>query len=319
MFLKASQLSEQAAASAPQHLARQLGQRCTQFMMKGVGVVPHSFTSRPKAAMHGAPESRFGFAYSDLRKTHPKPLLQATVPGPFTNAQVGFVPTRNALWNKPISFNAATLRQRTWGTYAAFEPLFETLLTRPRPAALRRIPGSEHHGLTPYRRQLKQHRRVGCNEARSPILAEESLELRTGQHARGHTGVSTFLSALQSKRSAEFPAAPPCTAVQEQTPLMCKPWRRMVRNEGDASIGVLSDMAAQDERLRMSRAASALSRRRPATACNLADPAIMADGRRGILSTERKRAASARPPQCASTDQLATVAQEPWRSAFACV
>lgn len=320
MFLKASQLSEQAAQAAPPHLARQLGQRCTEFFMKGVGVVPHPFTGRPKTALHGAPQARFGFAYTDLRVAHPKPPLQASVPGPFTSAQVGFAPTRNAMWNKPVSFNAATLRQRTSGTYAAFEPLFETLLTRPRPAGSRGGIASERRGLTPYKRQLKPRPRVRCNQARPPVLAEEVAELQTREHACGRASVPAFLSALQSKRSAEFQAAPPRTPVQERTPLACKPWRRMVRNEDDTAMGVLVEMAAQDERLRASRAASAPLRRRPATAGKATEAAALGRQERGGAPTRRTRAASARPRGCAaSPDKLAAVAHEPWRAAFACV
>jgi hypothetical protein len=239
MFLVAALVSEQACNGRSESLLRQIGPKCVDFFMKGVGVVPHAFSGRPKTADYGAPNCRFGFSYADLRKVHPKPLLQQVVPGPFKTAQVGFTATRNALWNKPLSFNSATMVQRISGTYSATEPRFETLLTRMSNAN----PPFEGFKLARYNRQLRQPSKVPNNCIRAALFREELCELKTHKHAQSGEICSTFLSGLQSTRSREFQAAPQEPKVQTSTPLHCKPWRLMIPHDDDLAMVELKGMA----------------------------------------------------------------------------
>jgi hypothetical protein len=242
MFLIASLLSEHSDTRKNGSLPCQIGQQSVDFFMKGVGVVPNGFSGRPKTAEHGAPNCRFGFSYSDLRAVHPKPVLQSSVPGPFKTVQVGFTAPRNAFWNKPISFNSATMAQRANGTYAASEPRFETLLTR-MPHANTHFAQGQGLGLTPYKWQLRQPCKVPYNCIRPALFEEEFYEQKTHEHAKPGKLCSEFLSSLQSKRSREYQAAPKKPKVQKSIPLFRKPWRLMIPHESDTAMATLMNMA----------------------------------------------------------------------------
>lgn len=286
MFLNAALLSEHAALDPSDALPRQLGHHCISFFMKGIAVVPHHFHSRPKAAQFGAPNSRFGFSYSDLRKVHKKPDIQQTVPGPFLTAQLGFLPTRAAAWNKPVSFNANTLCQQMTGTYGSWEPRFDTLLTR----SNNKNPHFSEGGgfkLTPYKWQLKVAPPVSYNRARAAVLQEEAEEVATEAHVHATTGVSGFLGVLQNKRSVQYQSAPRQPRTGAPTPRALKPWRAMLSNEDDAAMSTLDEMACQAARRRDGRATGA-----------------------------RGRAASA---ATVGVDGPRLLHEEPWRAAFACV
>lgn len=193
--------------------------------MKGVGEVPNWFGGRPASAKLCMPCARSGFSYNYVHLLHPKPDLKRSVPGPVHIDQLAFVPTRNALWNKPVSYNANSFAQKSSSTYATQEPRLDQYLT---------LNGGAH--LAPYKRGMGLEAKLTVNVQRAPHMQEEAIAL-----AGRITHVAPLLSALQKKRLKSARAAPRTNnAVTEKPPLSRRPWSSMVISSVDPTI---SDMA----------------------------------------------------------------------------
>lgn len=203
--------------------------------MKGVGRVPHWFNGRPASAKLGMPSSRSGFSYSYVHHLHPKPDLKRSVPGPHSTEQHAFVPTRNALWNKPVSYNANSFAQKSSSTYATQEPRFDEYLTLDKGA-----------GLMPYRRGMEAAAKLVVNSQRAPALQEEVAAMAGG----GGAAVAPVLSALQKKRLKSARSVPRVnSAAAEKPPLTKKPWSSMIINAADATVSAMALMSVQYDQL----------------------------------------------------------------------
>jgi hypothetical protein len=248
MFMTAALLAEAAASGSDTFakLPQQLGKAGLAFFTRTLGSgVQSTGGSRPATARQGAPSSRPGPSYADLAAMHPRPQLQQAVRSPFISAQVGFVPSRSARWNKPISYNAHTFCQRSDGTYAATDARFETLLTRSNNSNphFRDILGSK---LTPYKRQIRMPGAPACNMLRAPADAREAsyVAAARGAGAAADQSVSTPLSELHRKHAAQAGKAVRSARTESAraTPLQRPPWRSMVRHEDDSSMVALHVM-----------------------------------------------------------------------------
>ena len=231
MFQLAVACAEAAAHAFPpkyakflQHVAR----HGISFLLRGSTASVLSARGLPPSAQQGAPNSRLGCSYSDIAAMHRKPPLQHNVCGPVVTQQVTFLPVRNALWNKPVTFHASAHTQRRAESYSDVEPRFETVLTR----SDRRNPhfsGIDGAKLPPYKWQTPP----------APAAASRAQSARIADRSVGRSQAPAHFAALNQQLSSREARLPQSARAAGVAALQRKPWRSMLRNPDDGSMAVL--------------------------------------------------------------------------------